>query len=781
MAKKKAKKKVAKSAGKTAGKKTAAKKSSGGKTAKTVKKAAKKSAIKPAIKPAKETSKKTSGTAAAPSPASGEAKSSASKSSRSAGERKFRKLSNVEHVRMRTGMWLGQNSQAMVDQHFFIQKKGFYEIEHEEMELIPAVWKCLDETCMNCIDEYRKNLNDPKVKPRERMNQMEVVLSDDRKTVRVTDNGRGIPAKNAEGVFLHLMYGENFDDLAQSDHVAGQNGVGVSLVRMVSEHFYVVSRNGGDEYVRLFTASPDFIKLLKTLGLSPEKRELVKLYFDEHGNLDECAFLTDSQKDKCGKFMAKSLMTARLKKIPANQHGVTVEFRLDPSYFNNLNVVYDVKLVRQYLQDLAMTNPGLKVSFKHKGKAEVYNFKKGLEEIFLNSEMIYYKMHYNNPKAASRIDLSAFVVIGQNKTLTFVNSNHASLGGSPIEYLENRICDEVRKKPAIQALEKKLKTSATRNDVRNCFHMYIDLRVLNPRFKSQDKSYLINDLNEEIREAVDSHLDKLLRKTELLAEVKAQMERRTHLKALEDAEKGLRRAKRENIPKLIPAAGDPGGEPRMLFIAEGDSAIAGLRPARDPTRHGLFPLRGKPLNVKGMALAKAMANEEIKNIVAILGLPLQGKVQDISELKYQKISIITDADFDGYAIRSLILSFFYEYWPELFTMGFINITTSPLYEVEVHSGKQKEILFCLDDAEYDKLVKAVNRDGRVIARKKRNKGLGESSVAAMKYAVNECLVEIRIESPKKSANIQNLWFHKKMADQRRKAISEYSGTIYDEN
>ena len=545
------------------------------------------------------------------------------------------------------------------------------------MDIIPAVWKCLDEACMNSIDEYRKNQRDSSVKARDKMNRLEVELSDDRKTVTIADNGRGIPAKNAEGVYLHLMYGENFDDMARSDHVAGQNGVGVSLVRMVSEYFHVISRNGGVEYTRLFSIDDSFRKLLATFKLGPEKTDLVLLYFDEHGNVDECSHLSPAQIEKCRKLMEKNLMAGRVKKIPVTKHGVTLQFRLNQTYFNNLNVAFDLKLFRQYLQDLAMTNPGLTVNFKHKKKIEAFNFKKGLEEVFMNSDMVYYKLAMKDPKSASQIDLNAFVVIGQNKTLTWVNSNFASLGGSPIEYLENRLCDEVRKKPAITSIEKKLKTTSTRNDVRNCFHMYIDLRCLNPRFKSQDKSYLINDLNEEMRNAVEKNLDKLLKKTDLMTEVKAQMERRTQLKALEDAEKGLRKARRAQIPKLISATGSPADGIKMLFIAEGDSAIAGLRPARDPKIHGLFPLRGKPLNVKGMSLAKAMANEEIKNIVAILGLPLNGKVKEASELNYQKISIITDADFDGYAIRSLMLSFFYEFWPELFSLGVINITTSP--------------------------------------------------------------------------------------------------------
>ncbi len=750
----------------------------------------KKSAARPASKPASGRERPSGGAGKKPvktaaSPASAAPKKTltvvpATKAPKS--DRNFRKLSNVEHVRLRTGMWLGQNSQAEISQHYLLpDKKGVYNIEHREINIIPAVWKCLDETCMNAIDEYRKNLNDKKLTPRDRMNRLDVQLSDDRKTVTVSDNGRGIPVANVEGVYLHLMYGENFDDMARSDHVAGQNGVGVSLVRMVSEYFHVVSVNGGTEYARQFTVDEEFRRLLAGFGFSKDAQESVGLYFDEHGNVNDCPALNDKQKQKCMALMTKNLMAPRVKKTAQGKHGVVVTYRLNPAYFNGLKIDYDIDNVRQYLQDLAMTNPGLKVSFTYKKHTETFQFKKGLEEIFQSSDLVYYRMNHRDPKAASQIDLNAFIVIGQGKNLTWVNSNFATLGGSPVEYLENRICDEVRKKSAIQALEKKLKTPSTRNDVRSCFHMYIDLRILNPRFKSQDKSYLINDLNEEIRAAVDQHLDKLIRKTDLVNEVKAQIERRTHLKALEDAEKGLRRASRESIPKLIPATGQPGDGTRMLFIAEGDSAIAGLRPARDPKIHGLFPLRGKPMNVKGMSLAKAMQNEEIKNIVAIVGLPLQGGVKNPGDLKYQKISIITDADFDGYAIRSLMLSMFYEYWPELYTMGVVNITTAPLYEVEVQNGKAREIVFCIDDEEYEKLQKRVKADGSQIVRKKRNKGLGESSVAAMQYAVTDCLVEVRVDTPQKSKHIQNLWFHKDLADKRREAISLYRGTIYDDN
>ncbi|APH43098.1 Toprim domain protein [Leptospira interrogans serovar Copenhageni/Icterohaemorrhagiae] len=701
---------------------------------------------------------------------------------KSSQERNFKKLSNVEHVRMRTGMWLGQNSASTFEQHFFRKNnEGKYEIVHEELEDVPAKLKCLDEACMNAVDEYRKNQKDKSIPEKDKMSKLIVQLSSDRKCVTIADNGRGIPATNAEGVYLHLMYGENFDDHVKQDHVAGQNGVGISLVRMVSNYFKVKTVNNGSSFKKLFTVHDDVKKQIRSYKLSKEDTERVFLYFDEHGKFTDCNLLTKDQIDKLSPLFKKTNMQELIEKASKEDHGTSVEFELNPKYFNNLDISFNVDLMKQYLQDIAMTNPGLEVQFVFKGKKEKYKFKKGLDEIFSHSDLVYYKMDYVAPGSASQLHLETYLVIGQNKNLTWVNSIFAPQGGSAIEYLENRICDEVRKKSQIVALEKKLKTSSTRNDVRNCFHMYVNARLLNPRFKSQDKSYLINDLNEDIRNAVDKHLDKFIKKLGFLEEIKLQMEKRTQLKAFEDAQKGLKKASRMNIPKLMPPTGKQGDPGRVLFVAEGDSAIAGLRPARNPKLHGLFPLRGKPLNCKGLSIAKAIANEELKNIVAIVGLPLDQKVKSLDELNYEKVSIITDADFDGYAIRSLMLSFFYEYWPELFELGFIHISSAPLYEVDVKFGdKKKETIFCIDDKDYEDLIKRVEKGGGEITRKKRNKGLGETGKEAMKFAVEECMTKITIGNKKEASKIQSLSFHKDYAEQRRDAISEYAMSVIED-
>jgi DNA gyrase subunit B len=702
--------------------------------------------------------------------------------SASSNSRNFKKLSHVEHVRMRTGMWLGQNSLSTFEQHFFKKdSSGYYDISHEELSDIPAKIKCLDEACMNCVDEYRKNLNDKNIQEKDKMNKLIVQLSSDRKRVTIEDNGRGIPADNAEGVYLHLMYGENFDDKVKEDHVAGQNGVGISLVRMVSSFFRVRTTNGGKSYKKTFTIHDDVKKVIRGFKLSKDDLDRVFLYFDEHGHFNDCPELSPEQIKQLKGPSEKTGMIAVVENAKKEDHGTTVEFELNSSYFNNLDVSFNINLVKQYLQDIAMSNPGLEVVFIHKSGKEKYKFKKGFDEIFSNSEMVYYKLDYVDKASPSQINMDTYVVVGQNKTLAWVNSIFCPQGGSAIEYLENRLCDEVRKKSQIVSLEKKLNTQCTRNDVRSCFHMYVNLRILNPRFKSQDKSYLINDLNEDLRKAVDKHLEKLLKKTGLIEEIKMVMERRTQLKQLEDAQKGLRKASKNNIPKLMPPTGKPNDDGRILFVAEGDSAIAGLRPARNPKLHGLFPLRGKPLNCKGMSLAKALQNEEMKNIVAIVGLPLDTKVKSIDELNYDKLSVITDADFDGYAIRSLMLSFFYEYWPELFDLGFIAVSAAPLFEVDVKwkDGK-KETVFCIDDSDYDKLVVKVNKTGSEITRKKRNKGLGETGKEAMKYAVDHCMTVITIANKKSAKHIQELWFHKDFADKRRDAISEYAMSVIED-
>ena len=702
-------------------------------------------------------------------------------------QRTFKKLSNVEHVRMRTGMWLGQNSVSTYMQHFIeVGEDGLYCITHREVSEVPAVLKCLDEACMNAVDEFHRNRRDKSIRLKDKMNFLEVQLSIDGRQVTVCDNGRGIPVENAENVFLHLMYGENFDDQAQQEHISGQNGVGISLVRIVSKHFRVRTHHEKKTYQKVFTVSAPFQAFLQEeLKLGPTAIKRVVQYFDEHGHLNQLRSLSSGQIKQCNKQMSKMHMVNKVDVNPHKKHGTLVEYELDPKYFGDLDVSYKPEIIQQYLQDLAMVNPGLTIRFRHQQTTKTFFFKKGLEEVLCSSKYVHYKLRYENKETHLLFEL--YFLQGSGTSLNWVNGNFVGLGGSSIEYLENRLCDEVRKKNAVLMLEKRLKTQATRKDVRNCFHMINTFFIIGPRFKSQDKSYLINDLNEDIRKAIDLHLDRLIRKIDLINAVKDQMQQRTMLKSMVNSFKSLKKSGKRSIPKLIDISHSPTSSKEkndsILFIAEGDSAIAGLRPVRDPTKHALFPLKGKPMNIKGIPIYKAMENEEIKNIIAALELPINKDtpVRSPQELRYSKVSIITDADYDGYAIRSLIFSFFLEYWPELYDLGVIHMSEAPLYEIEIENPqKQKKIFFCIDDNEVEALMQKVKQSHSKVLRKKRNKGLGETSRLAMSHTIHHCMCQLKIKNRSQTIETQNLWFHKEYAPHRRKAISEYSQLFFED-
>ena len=222
-------------------------------------------------------------------------------------------------------MWLGQNSSATFLNHFFYQSKsGKYKIEHQELNDIPAKLKCLDEACMNCVDEYNKNLSDKSISKANKMTSMEVHIFEDKKRLSVSDDGRGIPVENAEGVFLHLMYGENFDDETKKDHVAGQNGVGISLVRIVSRYFKVEIHNNKNSYQKIFSITENFVKGLKLLKYKASEIESICQFFDEHGTINDCSILQNKHKEKLKSLCIKEGMTeknnSKQKKNSRNQN-----------------------------------------------------------------------------------------------------------------------------------------------------------------------------------------------------------------------------------------------------------------------------------------------------------------------------------------------------------------------------------------------------------------------------------------------------------------------------
>jgi DNA gyrase/topoisomerase IV subunit B len=252
----------------------------------------------------------------------------------------------------------------------------------------------------------------------------------------------------------------------------------------------------------------------------------------------------------------------------------------------------------------------------------------------------------------------------------------------------------------------------------------------NPRFESQTKRKLVRDLHLEkgIENFMTENIEKFLRKNkEYLDLVVERAKSRHRFQELKDASLKGRKAKKQRVEKLLDANERRDRHLCTLFICEGDSAIGGLRSARNKLYQGGIALKGKPMNVMQASINDVINNQEFMDIMASIGLTI-GQKADVSDLRYSKIVFLADSDVDGGHINTLLVNFFFTFWPELFEQGAIQFAKAPLFEVIT----DKETLFIESDDQLEKLKKSNVKIKEI----QRNKGLGEMSPEAFKHTLS---------------------------------------------
>jgi len=585
------------------------------------------------------------------------------------------------HVRNRITLVFGSND--IEDLETYIYKPNG--IEFKTVKFHQAKSKAIEEILDNCIDEYYRG----------HVTEIHTTLSPDRKVVTISDNGIGFPLDKVPQVYTEFRTGSKFKDEETDEEgflfrTLGQNGLGAAATCLTSDTFIATVR---------------------------------------HYN---------SKQEQTYEFSDGALHTKKTKAKPFKGHsGVTVTLTLSKQVYKNNDI--DEDLLRKRIIDLAYNNPGLTFFFN----GERYQFKKGLFElaqrIDLNSaqlfgeeEFIYETENVKNKKVKGKIDFHLSLCMDKSseereKFISFVNSTPTFDGGFHHDRVKRIFINSIKDK--IERAAKKEKISVVDNDILTGVTFVMGITMPNPRFESQTKRKLVRDLHLEkgIEKFMEDGIERFLRKNkEFLDLVVERAKSRHRFQELKDASIKGKKMRKQRVEKLLDANERRDRHLCTLFICEGDSAIGGLRSARNKLYQGGIALKGKPMNVMQASINDVINNQEFLDIMASIGLTIGQKAEE-DNLRYSKIVFLADSDVDGGHINTLLTNFFFTFWPELFERGSIQFAKAPLFEVIT----DKETMFVETENQLEKLKKS----GVKIKEIQRNKGLGEMSPEAFKYTL----------------------------------------------
>lgn len=505
----------------------------------------------------------------------------------------------------------------------------------------------------------------------------------------VSDNGRGIPVgiqqqkgiPAVEVVFTILHAGGKFGGGGYKVS-GGLHGVGASVVNALSEWLVVNVKVDGVEYEQRYERGKPVTKLT------------------EIGKTDK--------------------------------HGTTVLFKADHEIFEETEYSYDV--LKQRFRETAFLTKGLKIILRDKREGmereRSYHYEGGIKEFVAyvnkNRSPLYDNIFYaEDEKDGVDVQIAFQHNDGFTENIfTFVNNINTADGGTHLvgfkSGLTKTVNDYGRKIGVIKESEKNL----TGDDVREGITAIISVKVNEPQFEGQTKAKLGNSEVKSIVESIVSEkLTYFLEENPVVGKIiieKGLVASRARDAAKKARELVRRKSILENsrLPGKLTDCTSKNPVECEIYIVEGNSAGGSAIKARNPKTQAVLPLRGKILNVEKARLDRILNSDEIKNMIMAFGTGISEDF-DIDKLRYHKIVIMTDADVDGAHIRTLLLTFFYRYMPELITSGKIYAAQPPLYRVE----KGKEHYYVYDDVELEQLYDRIGRTG--IKEVQRYKGLGE--------------------------------------------------------
>ncbi len=503
-------------------------------------------------------------------------------------------------------------------------------------------------------------------------------------SVTVEDNGRGIPVdlhpvykKSAlEIAITKLHAGGKFDKKSYAVS-GGLHGVGISVVAALSKFMSAEVRREGKVYRQEYEIGNP-LGPVKVVGKAEDKNT-----------------------------------------------GTTITFFPDGKIFSTIEFDYNVLATR--FREIAFLNAGLKIILndERKNKKEEFHFDGGLIEFvkWLNrsKEQLHKPIYFKKQTDSVIAEVSVqYNTTYQENIFGFVNTINTVEGGTHIAGFKTALTRVINDYAQKQNILKK-NESLTGDDVREGLTAIISIKIPEPQFEGQTKTKLGNS---EIKGIMDSVSTSALAE---FFEENPQIAKKIAEKSYDSAKARLAAAKARDMVRRKSAFGSSGLPGKLadcsskkhdkteLYLVEGQSAGGTAKEGRNKEYQAILPLKGKILNVEKAAPVKVLSSEEIANLITAIGTSV-GEQFDLTKLRYNKIIITTDADVDGEHIRTLLLTFFFRFMPQLVENGNVFIAVPPLYKV-----RKKEDIWVYSDEELKKVLDKVGSNAVV----NRFKGLGE--------------------------------------------------------
>ncbi len=646
---------------------------------------------------------------------------------------KYQQKTDKQHILDNPDTYIG--SIENIDADMWIMNNEGNKIIEKNIRYIPGLFKLFDEGIVNCRDHVVRMQTAiasgvPNSLP---VTNIDIGISEDG-TITMINDGNGIDVAEhpetklwiPEMIFGHLRTSTNYNK-DEKKIVGGKNGFGFKLVLIWSTYGYIetIDHTRGLKYCQEFKDNLDTI--CKPSITKCKNKPYTKIVFKPDYKRLGLAGLDED-------------MIALLKKR-----------------VYDISAVTDKTLKVKYNSQLIPTK-----SFQQ--YVDLYIGAKG------EAERVYEDPDSRWEYAVAMTPTNEFVQV------SFVNGIHTSKGGKHVEYIMGQIT-----KKLCELIEKKKKVKVNPASIKEQLILFLRCDIENPAFDSQTKDYMNTPMSKfgSKCEVSDKFIEKVAKMGVMDAAVQI-----TEVKENKAAKKtdGTKSKSIRGIPKLTDAnwAGTDKSHLCELILCEGDSAKSGIisgLSSEDRNTIGVYPLKGKVMNIRGETFKKVSENKEITELKKIIGLESGKKYNSIkdvnSSLRYSKIIFMTDQDLDGSHIKGLCINLFQCEWPTLCEIpGFICFMNTPILKAK--KGKQE--LNFYNDGEYNNWKQA-NEDGKGWA-VKYYKGLGTSTGKEFK----EYFEEKKYVGFNHSGNVSNdaidMVFNKKRADDRKEWLNQYDRDSY---